>query len=333
MTARLLFRADCGPDIGLGHVMRCFALASAAVARGHRVALATRDPTAAALRRWRDLGADVTAFADRPDAAAAAGLVAMARSIGAATVVIDRYGLSPTFFDLLAAGGLSVVALDDLGRDDPPCELVVNPNPGAEVRFADAYRRSRQRRLGATHALIRPEVTATQAIGGGGILVTLGGSDLARATRALARSLARALPDTAIVAVAADTVDGVPPVGVDLRAPCDLAPLLANADLVVCGGGVTALEAAHLGRPAVLVVLADNQRPGAETLAAAGAARLAEGLDDVASVVVALMADREARAAMSAAGRGLIDGRGAARVLAAIEAILPVDGAVPRTRS
>jgi spore coat polysaccharide biosynthesis predicted glycosyltransferase SpsG len=83
------------------------------------------------------------------------------------------------------------------------------------------------------------------------------------------------------------------------------------------------VELARVGTPAVAVVVADNQAPGARALAEAGAVVSLgrhETLDPAAiGVAVAELADNpDRRQALSRRGRELVDGRGAARVLDAM---------------
>ena len=100
----------------------------------------------------------------------------------------------------------------------------------------------------------------------------------------------------------------------------DMPDLMARADLAVSAGGSTCWEMAYMGLPNLVLVLADNQRPIAERLAAAGVSLNlgdARRLDpaDLAAALDDLVRDRARRRAMAAAGRTLIDGRGAERVL------------------
>jgi UDP-2,4-diacetamido-2,4,6-trideoxy-beta-L-altropyranose hydrolase len=109
-----------------------------------------------------------------------------------------------------------------------------------------------------------------------------------------------------------------------LRGGAEVADAMASADLALAGAGVTATELCAFGVPAVLLVLADNQEPVAEALAAAGAAVTASPLDptSMALALSALAGDADRRRAMAAAGRALVDGRGALRVVARLRADL-----------
>jgi UDP-2,4-diacetamido-2,4,6-trideoxy-beta-L-altropyranose hydrolase len=115
----------------------------------------------------------------------------------------------------------------------------------------------------------------------------------------------------------------------------DMPAQLAWADLVVGAAGTSALEFAWAGLPAVLVVAAENQEPVARSLEQAGTA-INLGRPDAAAaqrltqVLEALSLDTARRERMCAAGRRLVDGRGASRVVARLEAPLTLRPATKR---
>lgn len=98
----------------------------------------------------------------------------------------------------------------------------------------------------------------------------------------------------------------------------DMADLYAAADLVLCRSGALTVSELHATRtPAVLVPLPAGkgyQAENAADLADGGAARIVAQTepDDVAAVVMALMADPGARAAMRSADHPIDHGRAAA---------------------
>jgi RimJ/RimL family protein N-acetyltransferase len=99
-----------------------------------------------------------------------------------------------------------------------------------------------------------------------------------------------------------------------------MAELLAGATVVVSAAGTTAWELACLGRPALLVTVAENQGPVAAGLARAGVAvdlGPLEGLsaDRLLAAVTDLLDDQPRRDAMGARGTALVDGSGARRVV------------------
>lgn len=99
----------------------------------------------------------------------------------------------------------------------------------------------------------------------------------------------------------------------------DVVTAMRRADVAIAAAGVTAYELARLGVPTVLVAVADNQAPVQRRLVDAGAA-VAASLDELADAALALAVDVARRRALAAAATGLVDGRGADRVVARMRA-------------
>jgi UDP-2,4-diacetamido-2,4,6-trideoxy-beta-L-altropyranose hydrolase len=97
-----------------------------------------------------------------------------------------------------------------------------------------------------------------------------------------------------------------------------LRDLTAAADLAVGGGGVTMLERCCMGLPAIVMTIADNQAPGTRALAAQGCivhlGDAGSAMNHLAAAAAELSADKARRDALSACGRLLVDGWGAARI-------------------
>ena len=99
---------------------------------------------------------------------------------------------------------------------------------------------------------------------------------------------------------------------------------MLQADLAVSAAGQTLYELAHVGCPVVAVRMAENQEgqmrafAAAGTLLPGGSVEKDADFSGVRATVGRLLADPAARAAMSAAGRRMVDGGGARRVAEAI---------------
>jgi spore coat polysaccharide biosynthesis predicted glycosyltransferase SpsG len=94
---------------------------------------------------------------------------------------------------------------------------------------------------------------------------------------------------------------------------------MRGADIAIVAGGVTALECAHRGIPMVLLQQGADQRMNIDGLAQADAALVAKDPAQAVELAAALCANAERRQQMSAAGRALIDGKGALRVAKEME--------------
>jgi UDP-2,4-diacetamido-2,4,6-trideoxy-beta-L-altropyranose hydrolase len=208
---------------------------------------------------------------------------------------------------------------------------------------------------GPAYALLRPQFAAARAASLARrrarpplreLLIALGGVDADNHTTAVLSALAalggQALPPEARIRV---VMGPTAPVLAAVRAQAaampwptsvqvgvdDMAALMHEADLAIGAAGVSAWERCCLGLPTLLMVLADNQRPGAAALQAAGAARVvaigepsarpsAKVLSSVLLAALQALHEGEVRAAMAEAAAAVIDGQGAERVADILEA-------------
>ncbi len=336
-TDRLYVRTDATPDTGLGHFMRCLALAQA----------------------WRDSGAPVTfigryapalvpllrdegiAHVDVAQRHPAPGDLAttIAHVPTSAIVVLDGYAFDVDFQHRLGEDRRLLV-IDDVGdRDAYAGFALLNPNvDAASIRYRAA---PAQRLLGSRYAPLRRAFRqraaelrsaarrATAPTDGHNVLVSLGGADVDNHTLRLLRCLVAA-PDyaAAICAVigplnphvAALEAFAAKHQTVELVvAPTDLLERLCSSDVVIAAAGSISAELAALGVPALLFAVADNQKLVGPAMQRAGAALFGgdfRTLDDdaLAATVTNALRDTTALVAMCERGPSLIDGQGALRV-------------------
>lgn len=292
--AHLVIVAGSGPGVGAGHLARCLALVQAWVDGGDTATLAAVDVPADWAQRYAAEGAALVPVSDMP---------------AGDWIVLDGYALDPALRARATASG-RVLVIDDHGLvDSASADVVLDHNPGATSAPYPGRRAGVDLLLGSRYALIRRELRAAIAPRAvpeipTKLLVTLGGAPPAHVVGTLRAALADG-------AFSVEWLTG----GDDVVGP------MTRADIAISGAGVTASELCALGVPAVLVVVADNQRPIADALAGCGAAVVALP-DDAVEAVVRLAADASARRAMVAAGQSLVDGRGALRVVARLRADL-----------
>lgn len=342
LQGSLLVRVEADAKGGTGHAMRCLALAQAwQDAGGGPVRfLMTRCGTGLSerLRREGIVGEILEAVPGTESDAART--LERAHAGHASWVVVDGYWAGAAYVKSLRATpgrGPAILAVDDLGEAGPyAADLVLNQNLYAEPEMYADRSPHTELLLGADFALLRREFAAYRGFPrtipeeARHILVTLGGSDPANRTQLVLRAL-RGLAASREIRVligpenpregslraeaAAAGLAGSLLTGVE-----DVPGLLAWSDLAVTAAGSTCWELAFLGVPALTIAVADNQRPIAESLSNAGVARdlgWHEDVDEsaVARAVAELSGDRAARARMAEAGRRLVDGRGAERVV------------------
>jgi spore coat polysaccharide biosynthesis predicted glycosyltransferase SpsG len=316
VTRRILLRCDADERTGLGHAARALALGEALTARlGAEPEFVSR-PTALLLRFAGERRVPVTAVTDVGYDSAAV-LAAASRAVA---LVSDTYELDAGSLARVCAARLPHVVVDDFARlADWPCDVVVNPNLGADP---DRYRGAGRVLAGAAYALVRREVREAAAVrrpttADCRVLVCLGGGAWPAAAGPLLAALV-----SAGLGVRATTREPVP-AGVEAVDPDSLPAQFVWADVAVISGGVVKYEAAACGVPTVVTAVVEHQHDVAAAFASTGAAVYAGEIGRAAPAalcdkVTGLLADERRRAAMAAAGRALVDGRGAERAADAL---------------
>ena len=346
MTQPLLIRADAGPAIGAGHVMRCLALARHWLQAGERVVFAQTEIDAPLAERLRQEGAELI-----PISAAAGSdedaleTLAHAKTMGCSWIVADGYALDADWQQHIKAAGFRLLLLDDYRHARHyHADVILNQNAGASAELYANRDTHTQLLLGSKYTLLRSEFTEGRyalreiAVKATKILVTLGGSDPANITGTVVAALAQLQGIEAVIVVGGSnprlesirTAVGVhgDAMRIVVNAP-NMAELMAWADVAVSAAGSTAWELACMGLPAALIVVAENQAGIAAGLAREGVSlnlgpHTALDAERIAANLRDWLPDQARRQAMSVGGRRLVDGQGAKRVLAVLNPQLKI---------
>lgn len=314
MSNRLLLRADGGPGIGNGHVVRSLSLAEAWTARGGEAVLVSRVLSSELRRRAEAVGLSVALVGDETG-----GITAAVLDRDPAWVVFDGYRFGATHHRAARAAGARVAAIDDHARCGTyDIDLVVDQNLGVTEELYRTLVPARASVLaGSEYVLLgrRFVETAPPELRDpvGRVLVSLGGSPPARAVEVVRAAIAAA----GLTARATFLVGGAP--------VADMPGLLRQIDLAIAAAGTTAWELCYFGVPMVLHPIVDNQDSVAAALGDAGAAlvvRRDAGADEIQRAAAKLLDDFRLRVELSAAARRVVDGRGATRVVTQLRAAL-----------
>ncbi|GAA2891912.1 hypothetical protein GCM10010517_56320 [Streptosporangium fragile] len=328
---RVGVRCDAGPLIGVGHLIRCVALAEELALRGVAVTfLGDLGGLTWAAAQLAGRGLPLLAAEAAPD-----GLVAQALALGLDAVVLDSYTLAPGTGAALRAAGLRVLAVVDGDPRGQAADLYVDQNLGAEERGVPLPEGA-VRLAGACYVLLRDAVRRLRAAPGAEVprvLCFFGGTDAAGMAHRWADALAETAVPFSATLVSPRPLPARP--GIAVIPPTDELPeLMAGADLVITAAGSSCWELLYLGVPAALVWVAENQLIGYEALVGR---ELVAGLGpgDSAAEAVPLLRELLTRPALraryAARGRGLVDGRGRERVAGALLHDLRLRGTEART--
>lgn len=332
-----MFRADAGPDIGSGHVMRCLALAQAFQAAGCSTAFAMAAGLPQFESRLKMEGIDVFSVAAKPSSSEDIDVTAqLARQFNAAWVVADGYHFDATYQRGIKESGLALVAVDDFGHAAHYCaDVVINQNPYARENMYRNRAPQTQLLLGARYALLRRDFR--RWVGwrreilhdANRVLLTLGEGAVSGLCAHIVEALA-AVPRPLEVRCLLGSMDEdalslqkaaqASPHEVEIMRCVDDVPMhIAWADVSINGGGSTCWELSAMGAPMALVSISPDQVKNAVFLGEAGCARnMGDWVDGetasrVASTIEELLTNPKLREEMSLRGRSLIDGAGADR--------------------
>jgi UDP-2,4-diacetamido-2,4,6-trideoxy-beta-L-altropyranose hydrolase len=335
MTEVLLFRVDAGPSIGLGHFVRCVALAQAWREGGGRAVFAMGDTPQPISQRLEARGIGLVAAVGRAGGAEdRRATIAEAARHGARTVVLDGYTFGANFQADIVNAKLGCVVIDDNAEAERyAADVVVNGNVFAtEALYEGRAPRSRLL-VGPRYALLRSDFALHGTKGAARapatrVLVTFGGSDPTGLTLRALEALRRVDAEiTVLVGATFRDKDAIARSASErtcvVHDAQNVPELMAWADVALTAAGSTCLEAAFMGLACVAVVVAENQRAVAKRLSELG---LVRALDDaiaspvrLAEELRAVMNDDATRAAVAARGPELVDGHGATRTAAVIK--------------
>jgi UDP-2,4-diacetamido-2,4,6-trideoxy-beta-L-altropyranose hydrolase len=205
-------------------------------------------------------------------------------------LLVDHYSLDRRWEDVLAPQVGSIAVIDDLANRPHDCALLIdhNLNREGDARYLNLVPEGCRLLCGPAYALLRPEFE--RAASGlrerdgtiRKILVFFGGVDATgetlRTCEAIVASDAGRIEVDVVVGVANPRREQIKQMceqhsQLQLHGQvCNMAELMAASDLAIGAGGTTSWERAFLGLPTIIIPVAENQLPGSEALADAGAA-------------------------------------------------------------
>ncbi|HCE45649.1 MAG TPA: UDP-2,4-diacetamido-2,4,6-trideoxy-beta-L-altropyranose hydrolase [Lentisphaeria bacterium] len=333
----VIIRADASVRTGTGHVMRCLALAQGLISSGADVHFAVSECPETLVKKIKSEKISVVKIKSKAGSMKdAAETAKFAEKRKAVWIIVDGYIFSEKYQEAIKGAGQRLLFVDDYGHCKSYCaDIILNQNLYAGTHFYPEYSPFTRILLGTQYALLRKEFSPyihwkrqipEKAVK---MLVTLGGSDPDNTTLKIIKAVKGSRLDMHVKIVAGGANPHIKSLEKEIRKSPSLQilkdvpnmpELMAWADIVITGGGSTCWETCFMGLPNIIIYCADNQKPIAISLEAAGAAidlghnrELAE--KKLISTLKELAGDAELRSRMSEKGRLLVDGRGAERII------------------
>ena len=254
-------------------------------------------------------------------------------------IIVDSYSLDERWERILRSSSHRLLAIDDLVDRPHDCDLLVDQSIGRPTNAYTALVPATCCTLiGPEFALLRPEfrrhrqqsLARRRSPELRQLLITMGGVDSPNATGQTLEALYKC-PLTANCEISVVIGPQFPWAAAVQRASVhlpwkvtlltdvnDMAAVLTASDLVIGAAGTSALERCCLGVPSLLVVLAHNQKFGAEALHTLGAARFIgplELLPESLPAAITYSLDSTNLLKMTEAASAVTDGSGIGSVL------------------
>ena len=301
---KILIRADASREIGIGHVMRCLALAQGwQDYLGGKVffVLGTRAPTLE--NRLIREGIEVIHIGSPLGSVEDASKTALlARENGAHWIVVDGYHFGAEYQKTIKDAGLSLLFIDDYGHTDHYyADIVLNQNIYADMSLYKNYEPYTRFLLGAKYALLRREFLAWTEHKrdipdiARKVLITFGGSDPDNVTLKVIEALKKIEIDRLdVITVVGGVNQNYKTIrqsvkerpGFSVRKDVNNMPeLMAWADVAISAGGSTCWELVFMGLPSILCPVAENQMSNVRFLKSKGLVKCIR-TDDISNLEV-----------------------------------------------
>lgn len=322
----IAIRADGGPDIGFGHLVRASSVAEVAHEQGVHVTLATATPEPA-----REVFPGATRIHPLPNRHEAHPFCRWLEDEPINAVFVDAYPVDTDYQQAIRERAPLVVHQDD-ARHTICAEALVNGNLYASDLDYQFVGKTPATYLGPEYALLRKEVREMARNEPPWLddpdraLITMGGSDFQNLTPTIIRAFdGFELTVDAIVGPGfADRHErairrAAKQVTTKIRVrrdPDDLVERMFEADFAVCTASSTVYELLALGTPIISIPVAANQWRVAEKVRDLDLAFVPERdhlRREVQQVIERYVADGTLRSNRRERGRTLVDGNGSER--------------------
>lgn len=254
------FLADGNDTIGMGHIMRCIAIAEIMVERNIDIKFVTK------YKYGYDFlinkGFKALKYNSIED---------IEKSICGNCIVIDKYDISKSMFSILRKIFENLVYIDDLNLFDYNVDLVINSGIFAR-NINYNFSSNKKYLLGIKYCILRKEFRniirkpVNKFVKN--ILITTGGSDKYNMTEKILKFLLHINLDNnvkfnVIVGQAFKDKYSLYKFAderiIYYKSPDNMAEIMNNCDIAVSAGGNTLYELCSLGVPTIAFIVADNQ--------------------------------------------------------------------------
>jgi UDP-2,4-diacetamido-2,4,6-trideoxy-beta-L-altropyranose hydrolase len=350
---RVVFRVDASLKMGVGHIMRCLALAQVLKESGANVEFISRKLEGNLIDKIHSSGFNVYELEILKDFEVDNKL-AYSHWLGATQqqdaddcinilkkekinwLIVDHYAINEDWQKMLKPYCKKLMVIDDLADRKHQCDLLLDQNFARNPQdYKSLVPASCKLLLGSKFSLLRAEFFKWRKYSlerrskpeFKKLLVNMGGIDLKNVTESVLDELKMCnLPSDVdiivVMGVSAPHIEsvrlkaGMLPYKVEIKVDVNnMAEVMANVDISIGASGATTWERCCLGLPSIQLVTAYNQQFIADNLAKMNIIKLTKIYD----LCEVLATSQDWMADIGQGAQKIVDGRGSSRVLEYLE--------------
>jgi UDP-2,4-diacetamido-2,4,6-trideoxy-beta-L-altropyranose hydrolase len=339
---QLFIRADATFQIGIGHLMRCIALAQKWMSSGGSVTFITHCESENLRQKICEEGFNLVRLkGSHPQSSDFETTCSIVNKSKQSWLILDGYHFTPDYQKAIRNTGIKLMIIDDYNHHPVyDVDFILNQNIGAEFFRYNCDSNATQL-LGCDYTILRKEfrqykqnkrVILQKA---NRIIVTMGGADPDNITLKVLNTLdllGDSSLDVKIIAGPSNhNADSLRTAASQSLFNCEIyhdvekmSVLMDWADLAIGAGGSTCWELAFMGVPSLIIIVDDNQEKIAHGLEEKGViinlgwhSLLDE--KECAEKIQGLLFDQNKRAIMSQQSKQIIDGTGVDRIVSMMQ--------------
>lgn len=277
---KVVFRTDANLEIGLGHLMRCLALAQSFERHHVETEFWVKDSTVRHCRERHDLVSKIKVIpsfsCDKEETKWVRAELTGDPAVGC--LVIDGYQFSSFYRANLSALQIPLVLFDDNNSSgDLHADIVINSAQDTSKLGYDLENKNVKHLLGADFRVLREEFNFRPDVPWHmrhGLTISLGGADVNNYSLMMLRAISKldsAIPIRLVTGGAYAHVEQLQQYLLKIANPVqhihncqDIADVFSHSKLVIAAAGSTQYELLACATPAILLCVADNQKFTAE---------------------------------------------------------------------
>ena len=299
MKKNLFIRVDASPEIGIGHMLRCVALAEELRNTFDKIIFLSKKNSGSIIEVILKNGFEVSIIDTQIKKSLKNNsklkneheiiknlLTSYKKNLN--FLLIDHYDISSNYESLLRKIFKKIFVIDDLANRKHDCDLLIDQNYYKDLtnRYMKLVSKNTITLLGPKYAILRSEFTNSKKINykknifPKRILISFGGSDLTNECEKVLNAICslknKQFDVTAITGIHNQNFKQLKKQYVKndniqiLNHTDNFSELLLNSDLCFGAGGTTTWERLYLGLPSIVTIISSDQKESVEFLSDKG---------------------------------------------------------------